>query len=227
MNHRPGTGDEEGLMQLPRGVLAGLCSHLLSDALVAVRELNGQVLDALTSSAQTTRAFPLGPKLRARFAALSTHQRQRASQCGVLLADAGFANSERWRSLALPGEHEDRTVQTDWLPVDDAVVLASTVLLVAWHIIRVRPSIAGFLLGMPESTVNAYRQLGVSELTRVARRHPQWVRPRWPDRLDLWHSILEVDGDSPSHDTTSLVLRCLTASAGMSSRLLLSVESTV
>lgn len=227
MNQRPGMDGEDSSKPLPRGVISGLCSHLLTDALVAVRELNGQVLDALSTSAQTPRAFPLGPKLRARCAALSADQRHRASHCGVLLADVGFADSERWRSLALRGECEDQILQNDWLAVDDAVALASTVLLVAWHILRVRPSIAGFLLGMPDTTVSAFRQLGIAELTRVARQHPQWVRPRWPDRLDLWHSILAVDGDAPSQDGTSLVLRCLTASAAMSSRLLLSVESTV
>jgi len=227
MNQRPGVSGEEGSKQLPRGVISGLCSHLLTDALVAVSELNGQVLDALSSSAQTPRAFPLGPKLQARCAALSDLQRHRASRCGVLLADVGFADSERWRSLALRGECEDQILQNDWLAVDEAVALASTVLLVAWHVLRVRPSIAGFLLGMPVTTVSAFRQLGVAELTRVARQHPQWVRPRWSNRLDLWNCILAVEGDAPSQDETSLVLRCLTASAAMSSRLVLSVESIV
>ena len=225
MNHRSDAGDDEALRPLPRGVLTGLCSHLLSDSLAAVVELNGQLLDALSSSAQTAREFPLGPKLRARFAALSALQRRQVAQSGVLLADVGFSNSDRWHSLVFDGEHLDRGMYSEWLAVEDAVALTSTVLLVAWHILRVRPSIAGFLLGMPESTVSTFRQLGVADLTRVARRHPHWVRPRWPDRLDLWSSIL--DADTSSQDPASVVLRCLKASAGLSSRLLLSVESTV
>lgn len=227
MDHRPGPGDDEALRPLPRGALTGLCSHLLIDSLAAVAELNGQLLEALTLSAQTTRTFPLGPKLRARFASLTANQRQRAAQCGVLLADVGFSDPERWRALAFHSDPLDRSVETEWLAANDAVALTSAVLLVAWHILRVRPSMAAFLLGMPDSTVNTFRQLGVAELTRVARRHARWVCPRWPDRGDIWNAILDGDTHSPSHDAASLVLRCLKASTGVSSRLLSSVESTV
>jgi hypothetical protein len=227
MDRRTGGVDDEGSKRAQAVPVPGLCSHLLTDALVAVSELNGQVLDALALSAQSTYTFPLGPKLRARFAVMSAAQRQRARHCGVLLADAGFANVDRWRSLAMRGEFEGHPAEREWLPPDDAVVFASTVLLVAWHIVHVRPTVAGFLLGMPESTVNAYRQLGVAELTRIAKRHPQWVRPRWPDRPDLWHSIIEFEADSPAHDAATIVLQCLKANAAVSSRLLASVDSTV
>jgi hypothetical protein len=198
----------------------------LGDALTAVSELNGQVMDALTLSAQSARAFPLDSKLRRRFAALSASHRQGAARCGVLLADAGFADPKRWRSLVVRGEFDDSTGETEWLPADEAVVLASAVLLVAWHIVHVRPSIAGFLLGMPDATMSSFRNLGIAELTRVARRHPQWVQPRWPDRPDLWQNILAAHAGSPAHDPAELVLRCLKASAIVSSRLMLSAEST-
>jgi hypothetical protein len=209
----------------PSAIRLSPCSNQLSGVLVAVNETNGQLLDALAHSAQSKLRFPLNESLRAPFAALSSSHRRRGGQCGVVLADAGFSDPERWQRLVTRGEHELGRADGDWLPTEDAIALASTLLMVAWHTVRVRPSLAGILLGMSESVVEVYRKLGVAELAQIARRRPQWVRPRWSDRPDVWRSVLETAEQPAADDSASIVLRCLKASAMGSSRLLSSLET--
>ena len=87
----------------------------------------------------------------------------------------------------------------------------------SWYLIHANPAVARVLLGMSTSGVAAYRELGVADLTHIARRHPEWVRPRWADRLDVWTVILEGCGRRGEQDPRSLTLRCLQVSAGTSS----------
>ena len=209
----------------PGALLLSPCSNQLSGVLAAVNETNGQLLDALAHCAQSKLPFPLSDSLRAPFAALPSSHRRRAGQCGVVLADVGFSDPQRWQRLVTRGEHESITAEGDWLPTEDAIALASSLLMVAWHIVRVRPSLAGILLGMSESVVEMYRKLGVAELAQIARRRPQWVRPRWSDRPDVWQSVLGTAEQPAADDSASIVLRCLKVSAMGSSRLLLSLDT--
>jgi hypothetical protein len=197
---------------------------VLNDALAAVTELNLQLLDALARNAQAQGPFPLGELLRAPIACLSSSQRRQAAQCGVLLADVGFADLDRWRQIALQSECNLLTEPSDWLSSEESVVLAYAVFMVAWHVVHVSPSAAGFLLGMTEPVVAVYRKLGVADLAHVARSRPQWVRPRWYDRPDVWTSVVEGAMNPASHDPASIVLRCLSADG--SSRLHAAAEAS-
>lgn len=201
-------------------------SSQLSSILDAVRDLNVQVLEALASSAQSRTTFPLNRDLRAPLASLSSSQRKRGVRCGVLLADAGFSDLPRWQRLVIDGDYEaSPLVENPWLPTEEALALSSAVLHFAWHVVRVLPSLAGVLLGMPAPVFALYHRLGVSDLVQIARRRAEWLRPRWVDRRDVWAQIIDEAGSPSSPDSAAVVLRCLKVSAITSTRLQASVEN--
>ena len=137
---------------------------------------------------------PLGAACSSRMRTLST-----------LLAGA------RWPSKA--NRLARRELLRAWLPIEESRSLANSVLLVAWHLIHANPALARVLLGMSTSGIGAFRELGVADLAHIARRHPEWVRPRWADRLDLWTALVGGTSGGGGEDPRSLTLRCLKASA--------------
>jgi hypothetical protein len=185
----------------------------LTDALAAIGGVNKQLLEALRLSAgRVDQTFPLAQNLRAQFAALTADQIRGAPFCGVLLADAGFSEAERWRRVSEPSELEPSGENApEWLAREHAIVLAYAILMVAWHVVHTVPAAAGVLLGMSGPVRTLYRTLDTADLARIARNHSGWIRPRWVDRPDLWRSVLETDTDTDSGalGSLSVVLSCL------------------
>ena len=126
-----------------------LHSHLATAVCDAVCTSNHQLLNALAVSARMfTSAFPLPPELRTPLGALSAADRQRLAQCGVLLADAGFADSSRWRAIARMSDHDDPANDArEWVASEDSVVLAHSVLMVAWYLVHTTPRPPEFCSG--------------------------------------------------------------------------------
>src|SRR5271166_4371050 len=188
---------------------------VLTGVLNAVYAVNDQLLEALTECAQSESAeFPLNVTLRARVAALTSDERQKAARCGVFLADANLVDFTCWREVALEGKStRSSELLRAWLPIEESRSLANSVLLVAWHLIHANPALARVLLGMSTSGIGAFRELGVADLTHIARRHPDCVRPRWADRLDPWSALVGGTSGGGGEDPRSLTLRCLKASA--------------
>ncbi len=189
-----------------RAVLAGVLN--------AVSAVNDQLLEALTECARSESAeFPLDASLRSRVAGLTPDERQSAARCGVFLADANLVDFACWREVALEGKSTRSTeLLRAWLPIEESRSLANSVLLVAWHLIHANPGVARVLLGMSASGVGAFRELGVADLAHIARRHPEWVRPRWAHRLDLWTAVVDGTSGGAGEHPRSLTLRCLKAS---------------
>jgi hypothetical protein len=189
--------------------------RVLRQVLDAVVAVNGQLLDALAASARGDAIpFPLNASLRERAARLTLEERRRAARSGVFLVDANLIDFSCWREAALRGElAPSRDVPMPWLPIDEARSLAHSALLVAWYVIHADSAVARVLLGMSASGVAAYRELGVADLAQIARCHPECVRPRWPNRLDVWSELIQgaCDGGTQESRTT---LRCLELSAG-------------
>jgi hypothetical protein len=141
---------------------------------------------------------------------LTLEERRRAARSGVFLVDANLIDFSCWREAALRGESPPLTdLPTPWLPLEEARSLAHSALLVAWYVIHADAAIARVLLGMSASAVAAYRELGVSDLAQIARRHPEWVRPRWPHRVDVWSEVIEGASDDGTQVSISTTLRCL------------------
>src|SRR5262249_25966107 len=124
----------------------GRLAIAVCDAIVASNE---QLLRALAASARMrSGAFPLATELRSQFADLSEADHRRAAQSGVLLADAGFADSSRWHAIARMSDRDGLSNDArEWLSTEDSVVLAHSVLMVAWYLVHATPEAAGILLG--------------------------------------------------------------------------------
>ena len=190
-----------------RAVLTGVFNGIFA--------VNEQLLEALTECARSGSAeFPLDVRLRARVAGLTADERQRAAGCGVFLADANLVDFACWREEALEGKStRSGELLRAWLPIEASRSLANSVLLVAWHVVHANPALARVLLGMSTAGIGAVRDFGVADLTHIARRHPEWVRPRWADRLDPWTALVGCISGGAGEDSRSLMLRGLKASA--------------
>jgi len=184
---------------------------VLTEILNTVAAINGQLLDALAESARSgVRSFPLPQSLRSRVAILTPSERQVAAQCGVFLADAALADLSDGLPVAAPSADRGRA----WLPIEESISLAHSVLLGSWYLIHASPAVARVLLGIRAADVTAYRARGVGELAQIARRHSDGIRPRWPHRLDVWTQILERRDPQVTAEPRSTTLRCLQVSAG-------------
>jgi hypothetical protein len=190
--------------------------RVLMQVLDAVFAVNSQLLDALASSARGEAShFPLSESLREQAARLTLEQRRRAARSGVFLVDANLIDFSCWRDAALRGESAPSTdLPMPWLPIEDSRSLAHSALLVAWYVVHADPAVARVLLGMSASGVAAYRERDVADLAQIARCHPECVRPRWPNRLDVWSELIESACDGGMQESRSTMIRCLELSAG-------------
>jgi hypothetical protein len=187
----------------------------LTEALGTVSAVNEQLLEALVESARSDSAeFPLSGSLRPRVAGLSFEECRWAARCGVLLADANLADSRGWRDVQGHDKGNIPAVsRRPWLPMEQSISLAHSTLLVSWYLIHSTPAVARVLLGLSAAGVAACRELGVGDLAKLARRHPECVRPRWPDRLDVWTHLLEGAICPGIQESRSMTLHCLQVSA--------------
>src|SRR5580704_17757905 len=185
-------------------------------ALAAVHEVNEQLLDALCEAAATDREhFPLPHAVRSRLAQMTSGDRHRAAHCGFLLADAGFSDSPRWsKALSKSSLSNPADPWAQWSSLDQALALAHSTLFVAWQIVRTSPALAGVLLGVPSQSAAAYAQIGVRDLAYIAQRNPHWIEPRWPHRLEIWNSLLDLASTVEDLSPVCLTLRCLQLSGG-------------
>ncbi len=210
------TAPTSGVPQRAEGsAWQGFERAMLTGVLSAVSAVNAQLLEALTECARSESGeFPLNKSLRARVARLTLDERKKAARCGVFLADVNFIDFACWREVALDSESTRSTEPLRaWLSIEESRSLAHSVLLVAWYLIHANPAVARVLLGMSGSGVAAYRELSIADLAHVARSHPEWVRPRWADRLDVWTELVAGASRSGTHDPRSMTLKCLKVSA--------------
>ncbi len=190
--------------------------RIITQVLDAVYAVNGQLLDALAACAREAAAqFPLSESLRERVAKLTLEERRRAAWCGVFLVDANLVDFSCWREVALRGESPPLTdLPIPWLPIEESRSLAHSALLVAWYVIHADSAVARVLLGMSASGAASYRELGIADLAQIARCHPEYVRPRWSHRLDVWSELIEGACNGGTQESRLAMLRCLQVSAG-------------
>ena len=145
---------------------------------------------SLTRARSDNLDFPLPVSLRGQFARLTVRERETIARSGVFLADVGLWGITTCRGIA---DQSGMALSTEpgrpWLPTERSLSLAHSVLLVSWYLIHASPAVARVLLGMNAAGVAAYRELGVHDLAYIARTHPDRVRPRWPNQLEVWTVI--------------------------------------
>lgn len=194
---------------------------VLTELLETVAAVNSQLLDGLVDCAQSdTWEFPLPQSLRDPVARLTASERQRIARCGVFLGDVNLWGISGGRGIA---DQSGMALSTEpgrpWLPTEQSLSLAHSVLLVSWYLIHASPAVARVLLGMNAAGVAACRALGVQDLAQAARTHPDRVRPRWPDQLDVWTRLVEGARGTANPDPRLMTLRCLQVSAASSAGL--------
>jgi hypothetical protein len=184
--------------------------------LKAIRGLNALLLELLCSKAASSSAFfPLPPDLRARLGCLPKELRDQIAACGVLLADVGFSDPKRWSDALHQTEEGAEGISQGWASQDEAIALAHATLLVSWQVVHLSRSLAIVLLGMAPEIADRLGDMDLTDLTYIARRHCDWVGPRWPQNPRAWATLLDQSTQG-INITTYATLRWLQLSGGHS-----------
>jgi hypothetical protein len=176
------------------GEIVGLkASWLQSEAFESLVELNGQCLELL---AEQSLAQPMQGNLLLRqvgeiWRTLDGEARRRAASCPYLLFDAGFTDSARWRPVDGLHVSEPTTIPyPTFFTVPRASAVVRQVFIYAWHLAHAKDVSAQLLLGMPSHCTHLISAHTLTQIHELAERHPEWMRPRWPNRIRLWRDFL-------------------------------------
>lgn len=172
-------------------------SWLRADILASLAELNEQYLDLIAGQAMTNpplyeQGQPLLRELRPQLLSLDPGARRRAASCPYLLADAGFADPQRWlwaRGYCVRDSGFSPLDQ--YLSTPQATALARQVITYAWHIARTHASAGRMLLGMTARTCEVLSAYTLRQVGELAEFHPQWLQPRWPGHARMWQELLK------------------------------------
>jgi hypothetical protein len=182
---------------------------LRAGALDSLIELNELCLSLLAEQAAVRSGPPNGllRQLGELWQRLDAAARHRAAACPYLLLDAGFADPLRWQVPAAPqvgdaGGHR----YTCYFTVPAAAEVARLVFIYAWHLARSQAAAARLLLGMPASSAALIGHYTLRQVQTLAENHLDWLRPRWPARVQVWRELLlaAVSGEAATLERARL-----------------------
>ena len=168
---------------------------LRRETLETLAELNelGVTLLAQQAALHGAQAAPLLREIAVLAPKLDPQALRRAAACPCLLLDAGFTDATRWRS-APPGQVGEAAAAAAagaaYFTVPATVEVARLVLTFAWHLARTQLGAARLLLGMPVACAGSIAALTLRRVHALAERHPEWLRPRWLGRPQVWRELL-------------------------------------
>jgi len=168
---------------------------LRPEALATLLELNELSLALLAEQAAVrgASASPLLRQVGELWRSLDGAARRRAAACPYLLVDAGFADPPRWRPPPAPqvddAGHGDYAA---FFTVPAAAEVARLVFTYAWHLACSHATAARVLLGMPAASAGLIGHYTLRQIQTLAERHPEWLRPRWPARVEVWRELLQA-----------------------------------
>ena len=175
---------------------------LRAGVLDSLHELNELCLALLAEQAAVRSGPPSGLLLQLAelWRGLDAAARHRAATCPYLLLDAGFADPLRWQ--APPGRQVGDASSdhyTGFFTVPAAADVARLVFIYAWHLARSQAAAARLLLGMPATSAALIGHYTLRQIQALAESHPDWLRPRWPARVQVWRELLLAasGGESP------------------------------
>jgi hypothetical protein len=188
---------------------AGSCGWLRPGTLDTVLELNELSLALLAEQgiARGRSACPLLREVAELWRMLEPPARHRAADCPYLLLDAGFADPPRWRACA-PGQVGDSPplAYAAFFTVPTAGEVARLVFTYAWHLARSEPGAARLLLGMLPASAALIGGYTLRQIQALAERRLDWLRPRWPARVEVWRDLLvaAASGEGPALERARL-----------------------
>jgi hypothetical protein len=137
--------------------------------------------------------------------------RRRAASCPYLLVDAGFADPLRWRPPPVPQVGDaGRNAYASFFTVPAAAQVARLVFTYAWHLARCQDTAARLLLGMPAPSAVLIGHYTLPQIQALAESRPEWLRPRWPTRVQVWRELLLAAASGESLALERARLRGLT-----------------
>lgn len=172
---------------------AATAAWLRPGTLDTLLELNELGLALLADEARTrgTAASPLLRQVGDLWRMLDGPARHRAAACPYLLLDAGFADASRWRACAQPQVGDTAPLAyAAFFSVPTANEVARLVFTYAWHLVRSQPAAARLLLGMPPASAALIGAYTLRQIQGLAENRCDWLRPRWPGRLQVWCDLL-------------------------------------
>jgi hypothetical protein len=116
--------------------------------------------------------------------------RHRAAACPYLLLDAGFADPPRWRAASAPEVGDADGAYGSFFTVPATAEAARLVFTYAWHLARSQSAAARVLLGMPAPSAALISHYTLRQIHALAERRPDWLKPRWPSRVQVWRELL-------------------------------------
>jgi hypothetical protein len=198
---REGSSPDDGASLAAGWLRAGVLDSLL--------ELNELCLTLLAEQAavRSGPASALLQQLGELWRALDGAARHRAAACPYLLLDAGFADPLRWQVPRAPQVGDGGTERyTCYFTVPAAAEVARLVFIYAWHLARSQAAAARLLLGMTGLSAALISQHTLRQMQALAESHPEWLRPRWPARVQVWRELLLAAscGESPALERARL-----------------------
>lgn len=170
----------------------GVRAWLHHGTLESLMEVNESCLGLLAEEARL-RGAPAAPLLRQvgeLWRGLDAGARRRAAACPYLLFDAGFAEPQRWRPQAVQVGEAARPGYPAYFTAPAAAPVTRLVITYAWHLARAEGPAARLLLGMPSPCAALIARHTLPQIQALAEAHPQWLRPRWPARVQVWRELL-------------------------------------
>jgi hypothetical protein len=166
---------------------------LRAGTLESLLELNESCL-ALLAEQAAVRGGPrdgLLQQLAGLWRDLDGAARRRAAACPYLLLDAGFADPLRWRAAPAPQVGDAGAERyARYFTVPATAEVARQVFIFAWHLARSQATAARLLLGMAAPSAMLIAGHTLRQIQVLAESHPEWLRPRWPARVQVWRELL-------------------------------------
>lgn len=137
---------------------------------------------------------------------LDANARRRAAACPYLLLDAGFADPLRWRAASAPEVGDANGAYGSCFTVPATAEVARLVFTYAWHLARSQSVAARVLLGMPAPSATLIARYTLRQIQALAERRPEWLKPRWPSRVQVWRELLlaAASGQAPALERARL-----------------------
>jgi len=163
-----------------------------SEALDSLAELNAQCLELLSEQAlaQPAQANLFVHHAGEMWRSLDERARRRVALCPYLLIDAGFCDPGHW--CWLDERHVNETPPAPYntfFTVPRAPGVARQIFIYAWHLIQSKELTAQLLLGVPTRCARLIGARTLRQVHSLAERHPDWLRPRWPNKAGLWREL--------------------------------------